>query len=152
MFSFVFYERFYLHERAGADWRERSVLPAEAKPPLGDFVGAPVISVIVWEVPRVGRRLDDGVLAGDALFTNTHAHTHSQLKGLLLLTPRSVSTYQEPDSASRRHVSVYDQLVAPLPLEEEAPDGSVGQTGFVVPHQVPAHEAAVMARVQSGVQ
>lgn len=73
MFCFWFIcKSFYLHLRVEARGRERSALPGEAKPPLGHFVGAPVIRVVVWEVPRVSRRLDNGVVAGDSLSTHTH--------------------------------------------------------------------------------
>lgn len=42
--------------------------------------------------------------------------------------------------------------MAPLPLEEEPPSYPIWQAGFVVPHQVPAHEPTMVPRMQSGIQ
>lgn len=110
---YVFFSKtFYLHERVGADWRERSVLPAEAKPPLGDFVGAPVIRVIVWEVPRVSRRLDDGVVAGDTLFT----------------AARTVQSSASPPHARFRLHSPGIGLSVPPPLIRRRPAGGPAAT------------------------
>lgn len=50
------------------------------------------------------------------------------------------------------HDGADDDLVAALPLEEEAPGPPVRHAGLVVPHEVPAHKVTVVTRVQSGVQ
>lgn len=51
-----------------------------------------------------------------------------------------------------RGVAAQHQLVASLPLEEEASGGTIWQAGLVVPHQVPANKVAVVPRVQCGIQ
>lgn len=58
----------------------------------------------------------------------------------------------KPDPPAWCNVSIHHHLMAPLPFEEEPPCDSIWQTGLVVPHQVPAHKATVVPRMQSAIQ
>lgn len=61
-------------------------------------------------------------------------------------------SYQESDPPGSGDRAIHNHLVASLPLEEELPGGSVRQAGLVVPHQVSAHKATMVPRVQRGVE
>lgn len=61
-------------------------------------------------------------------------------------------SHQESDPPASGHTSIHNHLVASLPLEEELSGASVRQARLVVPHQVSAHKAAMVPRVQRSVE
>lgn len=129
-----------------------SVIFGEAEPSLWYFIRAPVVCVVVGKMPRVHRSLDNGVIAGNILNTQTHAQLIDMLPSLTHFLPLPPLPHQKLDSPVCCNMSTHYHLVASLPLEEEQFGGSVWQAGLVVPHQVPTHKPTVVPRMQSGIQ
>jgi len=73
--SSLLYKYFiYLQEHSyNQNIRDAFSVLCEAEPALRYFIGAPVLCVVVGNVPRVRWRLDNGVVAGNTLNTHTHS-------------------------------------------------------------------------------